>query len=559
MDSVKRDFISVGSRHVHYLRSGSGPVVILFHDSPRSSELNRPLINALADQFDVIAFDTPGFGLSDPMPGDTLTVPELADAWSETFSVLGIERALVYGTHGSAKVACELSLRHPEQIAAVVLDGITIPIGASGSPPPDLIAPFKISEDGSHLTSLWFRMREQSNFYPPSNRSATTRLQIKQPSADALHQLMVDMLNAGPRYGIVYEAVIKYSPVKALSALSIPALVTARADDVSYGSLQRLPEIAPTTRVLPLPADEKIWLDAIKDFFLEYRRSAHPIKDMLNTNQGASQISYGYVGEPGQQLRFRRKGHGPQRTLVLLHSPPGGGAQLGELLASLNGNREVIALDLPGCGDSDALEADAPSIEDYATSVLNAIDSLCPHHVDLFAEGLAVPLALEIAALAPNKICNVICDGGLHAEPIGDASSLSDWCPDMTPRFDGAHWVAAWYMLREQELRWPWFDETIPAIRQIEPVIDAECLHRRTLDTLKRPQHYRQATHAALQFDGQQRLPDIQANLFVLIRSGDPYHAWPDAADEKVRMSAHLKPEGTAALADLIDKLTGDS
>ena len=55
-------------RQVHYRRAGSGSPIILLHQSPKSSEEYIPLINELSDQYTVFAPDTPGNGLSDPLP-----------------------------------------------------------------------------------------------------------------------------------------------------------------------------------------------------------------------------------------------------------------------------------------------------------------------------------------------------------------------------------------------------------------------------------------------------------------------------------------------------------
>ena len=56
--SIQRHFVNLGSRQVHYRMSGSGPVLILLHQSPTSSAEMASVIEDLSDEFTVIAPDT---------------------------------------------------------------------------------------------------------------------------------------------------------------------------------------------------------------------------------------------------------------------------------------------------------------------------------------------------------------------------------------------------------------------------------------------------------------------------------------------------------------------
>src|SRR5690606_14891693 len=70
MTEITRHFAyTQDGRRIHYRRAGSGPPLVLLHASPSSSRVQIPLLRAWADDFTVIALDTPGFGLSDPLPG----------------------------------------------------------------------------------------------------------------------------------------------------------------------------------------------------------------------------------------------------------------------------------------------------------------------------------------------------------------------------------------------------------------------------------------------------------------------------------------------------------
>src|SRR6185436_6051024 len=143
-------------RLVHYRTAGAGPPVVLLHDSPRSSALHLPLINALADAFTVIALDTPGYGHSDPLPGGPFELGDFSAALAATLDALGVRRAGFYGFHTSSKIVLDLAVRFPERVMVAILDGLSLP---DGGPDPDYIArymrPFEIDEDGAYIAREW--------------------------------------------------------------------------------------------------------------------------------------------------------------------------------------------------------------------------------------------------------------------------------------------------------------------------------------------------------------------------------------------------------------------
>ena len=57
--TIEHRFVAYGERRVMVRRAGSGPPVVLLHESPRSSAAFIPMIEALAERFTVIAPDTP--------------------------------------------------------------------------------------------------------------------------------------------------------------------------------------------------------------------------------------------------------------------------------------------------------------------------------------------------------------------------------------------------------------------------------------------------------------------------------------------------------------------
>ena len=159
---IKRHFVTVGHRQVHYLRAGSGPCVVLCHGSPNSGLSELGLMNALKDRFTMIAPDTPGNGNSDPLEIENPTISDYARALEETLDVLGIDKCAVYGFHTGADIAASIAVQSPERIAQVVANGL--PFFTQEERKLMLekyLPPFEPQWDGGHLCWLWPRLNPE--------------------------------------------------------------------------------------------------------------------------------------------------------------------------------------------------------------------------------------------------------------------------------------------------------------------------------------------------------------------------------------------------------------
>ena len=94
-----------GEREVRYLTSGSGPVIFLLHQSPKSADEYKPLMDLWSNDFTMIAPDTPGFGASDPLESDQVTIEDIAEATIELADALGIDEFGLYGFHTGAIIS----------------------------------------------------------------------------------------------------------------------------------------------------------------------------------------------------------------------------------------------------------------------------------------------------------------------------------------------------------------------------------------------------------------------------------------------------------------------
>ncbi|MFD3406278.1 alpha/beta fold hydrolase [Kribbella sp. NPDC058693] len=95
-------------------RTGTGPPLVLLHGIGSSRRVWSPVIDALAEHFDVIAVDLPGFGESPPLDPEVEPHPAaLADEVAGFLDALGIIAPAVAGNSLGGWVALELAEVRP--------------------------------------------------------------------------------------------------------------------------------------------------------------------------------------------------------------------------------------------------------------------------------------------------------------------------------------------------------------------------------------------------------------------------------------------------------------
>jgi 3-oxoadipate enol-lactonase len=123
------------SVHIAWERRGSGPPLVLVHGLGYARWGWEPVVDGLADRFEVILFDNRGVGESDVPPGP-YTTSLLAEDVAAVMDEADIARAHVLGTSLGGMVAQELALTRPERVDRLVL-ACTTPGGAGAFPLPE--------------------------------------------------------------------------------------------------------------------------------------------------------------------------------------------------------------------------------------------------------------------------------------------------------------------------------------------------------------------------------------------------------------------------------------
>ena len=113
-------YVSAGGLRWRYWDLGEGPTVVLVHGIGASVEYWRFTIEALRNDFRIIALDLPGCGKSE-RGAEIPTLAETADLMVAFMDAVGIERASLIGNSMGGLVCLETALCHPERLDRLVL------------------------------------------------------------------------------------------------------------------------------------------------------------------------------------------------------------------------------------------------------------------------------------------------------------------------------------------------------------------------------------------------------------------------------------------------------
>jgi pimeloyl-ACP methyl ester carboxylesterase len=195
----------------------------------------------------------------------------------------------------------------------------------------------------------------------------------------------------------------------------------------------------------------------------------------------------------GRQVHYRRAGRGA--PLVLLHATPDSSAALD--LASPD--RTVIALDTPGYGESDPLEAVEPSIWEYTAALRQTFDALGLESADMAGWGSGASLADAFSHQYPERVTSLDVHWPVECLPDDRDALLSNYALSLAPEWDGTHLVRAWMIRRDMHLFRPWFART-PVARLPAGLPAPEQLHREFVDLLRAGNHWGDAERAAVRY-----------------------------------------------------------
>ena len=226
--------LNISGGRLSVARAGSGPPVVLLHQTPRSWDEYRDVIPRLAaGGYAPVAFDTPGFGASDALDRDP-TIERWAAAVHEGLDALGVARAAVVGHHPGGVIAVEVAAQRPERVTALVLSSTPLTDADYRSSPPDESS-VDTGEEADELR------RSRAGFYPADR-------------PDLLDRYVADALRAGPLARAGHHIVGAYEMDGKLERLTMPVLlIGATEDSFAHPQLARLARALDHAEIVEIP------------------------------------------------------------------------------------------------------------------------------------------------------------------------------------------------------------------------------------------------------------------------------------------------------------------
>jgi pimeloyl-ACP methyl ester carboxylesterase len=285
-DTFTSRYVDAGEIRMHAVIGGDGPPLLLIHGWPETWYAWRMVMPALARDFEVVAVDQRGIGLSDK-PHDGYDVGSLGNDMAALMEALGHQRFAVYGTDTGMPIAHALAADHPDRVDRLVVSEAPLP-GVSPSPPlflpPQLNAKFwhlAFNQLPAEVNEALVRGREEVFFGAEFSASAgtkklpdeTVRFYIETVSGDP------DALRGSFEFYRALPATIAQGEERKTRRLTMPVLAIGGAESGGEGVAATMRLVADDVTGVVLTgaahwvaeqAPEEL-LSAVTDFLAPYR------------------------------------------------------------------------------------------------------------------------------------------------------------------------------------------------------------------------------------------------------------------------------------------------
>jgi pimeloyl-ACP methyl ester carboxylesterase len=544
--AITKHFLPLADgRQVHYRRAGSGPPLIIMHPSPNSSASMTSAISAFAPLFTCIALDTPGYGISDDIVADPTELWGYADALADILDALGIQRTCVYGAATGAQIGVQFARKYAARTALLMLDAN----GDFGGEEGEKIANGYFQDitpvrDGSHLLKIWDMCRHLSVFFPWHSTRKADRLSVDVAPAEAIQWQVNDYLRAGPGYKKAYHAAMMVEKWENTREVKVPTLMTRNSGSALLSHTDALiaKGLPANFRVLPCDPTTRYQVQvaaAHEELAKLNLPTPGPAANDHTTN--IMRVQNFYATARGGQLRLRGNLSGNGRPLLALHDPAGSSHLVEPIVRPYLGDRPILAMDLPGNGESDNVidKANITSAA-YAEIVIEALESIGVREVDVIGRYSGGPIAMEMSFQNPRLVKHLILAGIGIYEGEEQRTLLDNYTPSIAPQWDGSHLIRAWAIMRDQGLFWPWFNRTKAGILFNDNAIDVAMIQLRVMEMLKIGDQYQKAYGAMWTYPMRDQLPKLKTPSLFAVPKWEPIY-------DKNGECAALAPGGIVA------------
>jgi pimeloyl-ACP methyl ester carboxylesterase len=155
MAAISSNIVTVGGIPIHYARCGSGRPIVLLHGWPEFWLTWEPVMQRLADRFDVIAPDLRGFGKSghpDPAPSKEVGADVHLKDFVGLLDALKLEKVGVVSHDVGAYGAQLFGRQYPERATGLFFFDVPYPGVGNRWTQPD------------HISEIWYQSFNQQPF-----------------------------------------------------------------------------------------------------------------------------------------------------------------------------------------------------------------------------------------------------------------------------------------------------------------------------------------------------------------------------------------------------------
>lgn len=206
--TTRRHFTQSRFGHIHWIEAGERgrDSIALLHQTPRSTDEFAEVLPILAETHHVIAVDTPGYGCSDPVPGQP-TIADYAEAVAAVLEDAGVAGVHVGGHHTGAIVAIEMAAAYPELVRSAILSGPVFIDAETRAKLLPFFVQWHVQPDGSHFADKWQKFSRWEN------------------DPALLQRLVLDVFRAGEMSEQGHMAVVHYDMEARLPLVRCPGLM----------------------------------------------------------------------------------------------------------------------------------------------------------------------------------------------------------------------------------------------------------------------------------------------------------------------------------------------
>lgn len=468
----RRQFVRIGPTEWHLRRAGSGLPVLLLADPPLAGRSLLALVRALSNHAEAIAVDLPGLGDSRTVALGALEEDPLVAGIAAVADALDLGPFILFAAGASVPLARRIAAWHPHRVRGLALldappddeDWDNSRLAAT-----DAIAP---SSSGSHLAELWTQLRDKARFRGDrASRTGEDRSLAALPTPGVLTIAALDHLQGMAAARGVIEACLLPGdaeirhPACLLSSepeAEDPMIPVASPTEIAAAILGLAAQAGETVESGPQPLTLSNAVDP-----------DYPVRRMVQTG--------------GPTVHLIEAGTGTAPVILWLADAFSSALAARPMLTHVPTGHTMIAMDLPGIGDTPAYPGDPPGLITWATTAVEALDAAGYQDRPLVVAGSlwSAAVALQLAAARPERVSALY----LGIVPILDEAVRLElrrvWPEVIAPDWSGSHLFHHFHRIRDREFQWPSFNPGRPFRRPVTPELDPWRLNRALIDQLK--------------------------------------------------------------------------